>query len=81
MADKFERFYKALQWGIRYINANYKGRKAKEKGTHLGKADRQTIYGGMAKMITAEMMGDGVTREEIADYIDAHALLLLEDDD
>ena len=66
------RFHQALREAVRYINQEWR--------SQIGREGKAWVAGQTATMIQQEMLGDGVTAEEIHDFVDDYAQLFLEEE-
>ena len=73
------RYHEALREAVRYINSQYRGPEAKAAGRNIGREGKRWVAAQTATMIQQEMLGDGVTKQEITDFIDDCAQLFLEE--
>ena len=67
------RFHQALREAVRYINNNWR--------SQIGREGKAWVARQTAEMIKQEMLGDGVTVQEIHDFIDDCAQLFLEEEE
>ena len=75
------RYHEALREAVRYINQQYRGPEAKAAGRNISREGKRFVAAQAATMIQQEMLSDGVTVEEIRNFVDEVATLFLEETD